>query len=274
MSRFAALQMTSGADVDANLVEAKRLIRRAAEAGADLVALPENFALLAMREADKFAHLEQEGEGPMQRMLADCAREFGVWIVGGTVPLASGDEMRAHQTCFVYDDQGQQRARYDKIHLFDVAIGSTGERYCESDSTAPGSALVVVDSPFGKLGLSVCYDLRFPELYRALLERGAQILFAPSAFTQTTGKAHWDLLCRARAVENLAYLIAPAQGGRHANGRETWGHSMIVDPWGRVLAEQGVTTASDSAVAIAEIDLARLAEIRRQFPATHHRQID
>jgi len=270
---FAVLQMVSGPNVEANLGEARRLIREAAERGAQLVALPENFGLMAMRETDKFAHLEREGEGPMQAMLAAAAREYGLWIVGGSVPLYSDDAQRALQTCFVYDERGEQRARYDKIHLFDVSLADGGEQYRESDTTAAGECVVVLDSPFGVLGLSICYDLRFPELYRALLDRGAQVLFAPSAFTHTSGAAHWELLCRARAVENLAWLVAPAQGGHHVNGRETWGHSMIVDPWGRVLAEQCASGNQLSGVVLAEVDLRHGEEIRRRFPATAHRQL-
>jgi len=270
---FAVLQMVSGPNVEANLGEARRLIREAAERGAQLVALPENFGLMAMRETDKFAHLEREGEGPMQTMLAAAAREYGLWIVGGSVPLYSDDAQRALQTCFVYDECGEQRARYDKIHLFDVSLADGGEQYRESDTTAAGECVVVLDSPFGVLGLSICYDLRFPELYRALLDRGAQVLFAPSAFTHTSGAAHWELLCRARAVENLAWLVAPAQGGHHVNGRETWGHSMIVDPWGRVLAEQCASGNQLSGVVLAEVDLRHGEEIRRRFPATAHRQL-
>lgn len=273
MALFAVLQMVSGPNVEANLGEARRLIREAAERGAQLVALPENFGLMAMRETDKFAHLEREGEGPMQAMLAAAAREYGLWIVGGSVPLYSDDAQRALQTCFVYDERGEQRARYDKIHLFDVSLADGGEQYRESDTTAAGECVVVLDSPFGVLGLSICYDLRFPELYRALLDRGAQVLFAPSAFTHTSGAAHWELLCRARAVENLAWLVAPAQGGHHVNGRETWGHSMIVDPWGRVLAEQCASGNQLSGVVLAEVDLRHGEEIRRRFPATAHRQL-
>ncbi len=272
MALFAALQMASGPNVEANLGAARRLIREAAERGAQLVALPENFGLMAMREADKFAHLEREGEGPMQAMLATAARECGLWIVGGSIPLHSDDPQRALQTCFVYDDRGQQRARYDKIHLFDVDLAESGERYRESDTTAAGERLVALDSPFGVLGLSICYDLRFPELYRALLDRGAQVLFAPSAFTRSTGAAHWELLCRTRALENLAWLVAPAQGGYHVNGRETWGHSMIVDPWGRVLAEQCATGSQHSGVVLAEVDVQRAEQTRRRFPAISHRR--
>lgn len=273
MSRIAAIQMSSGPNVDANLAEAKRLIEEAANAGAQLVALPENFGLLAMREPDKFEHQEREGEGPMQAMLAGCASKHGVWIVGGTIPVCSDDPERPHQTCFVYDDRGEQRARYDKIHLFDVAIGASGERYLESATTMPGEQPVVLDSPFGRLGLSVCYDLRFPELYRCLLDQGAEILFAPSAFTRTTGAAHWELLCRARALENLAWMVAPAQGGYHVNGRETWGHSMIVDPWGVVVAEHCASGNQSVGVAVAEIDLARQRKTRERFPCVAHRRL-
>ncbi|MCB1756895.1 MAG: carbon-nitrogen hydrolase family protein [Gammaproteobacteria bacterium] len=268
MTIAAAIQMASGTNVSANLLEAARLVEAAAKAGAELIVLPENFALMAMRDPDKFEHLETEGVGPMQEMLSQSAARHGVWIVGGTVPLATTDSGRAAQTCLVYDSKGRQVARYDKIHLFDVAIETTNERYNESATTAPGNRIVVIDSPFGRLGLSVCYDLRFPELYRAMLAEGMEIAVVPSAFTKTTGFAHWDILVRARAIENSAYVIAAAQGGFHVNGRETYGSSMIVNPWGTIISAD---LPLGSGFTLAKIDVKGLRHLRRKFPAVDHR---
>ena len=229
--RVAAIQMASGPNVTANLQEAGRLIELAAASGARLIALPEYFAIMGMKDTDKVAVREKPGDGPVQSFLSETAKKHGVWIVGGTVPLESGSPGKVRNTSLVFDKTGKQVARYDKIHLFNLALGQ--ENYAEERTIEPGTQVVTVDSPFGRLGLSVCYDLRFPELYRAMGE--VDILLVPSAFTATTGKAHWEALIRARAIENLAYVIAPAQGGYHVNGRETHGDSMIVDPWGVVL---------------------------------------
>lgn len=270
MSRIAAVQMTSGADVDANLADAGVLVSRAVSGGAGLVALPENFGLIGARERDKLAHVEADGEGPMQDFLAGTARDHGIWLVGGSVPLETAGGDRVRQSLLVYDDRGRRVARYDKIHLFDVELDN-GETYRESGTIEPGDAVVSVDSPFGRLGLSICYDLRFPELYRRLVEQGATVLLVPSAFTLATGRAHWESLLRARAIENLAHVIAPAQGGTHNNKRETWGHAMIVDPWGAVLDE---VVGQEPGVAIAEVDTGRLGRTRKQFPALDHRRLD
>lgn len=267
----AAIQMSSRADREANLATAQRRLREAAAAGARLAVLPENFAFMGVRDTDKLALAESDGDGPIQSMLAATARELGLWIVAGTVPLAlAGDATRVWPSCLVYDDRGRRAARYDKIHLFDVDVPG-GERYRESATMACGDAdqAVVVDTPVGRLGLSICYDLRFPELYRRLVEAGAELLCVPAAFTARTGEAHWAALLRARAVENQCHVLAAAQVGRHDSGRQTWGHSMIVDPWGEVLAER----ADGEGHAIAAIDPQRLAQVRASFPSLAHRRI-
>lgn len=269
MSQIAAIQMASGPNVNSNLIEAARLIADAVKAGAKMVVLPENFAFLGQKEADKFSHAEEEGNGPMQNFLAEQAKKYAVWIVGGTVPMRGSDEKRVRQVCLLFDDKGQRVARYDKIHLFDVHIDSTGENYNESETIEPGNKVVVVDTPFGKLGIAICYDLRFPELFRRMLDEGVEIIVLPSAFTAITGKAHWEPLVRARAIENLSYLIAADQGGYHVNGRETHGDSMIVDPWGAVLDR----LRSGSGFIIANVDREHVSKVRSNFPATKHRRI-
>ncbi len=234
MNRLAAVQMASGPRVHANLLAAGRLIAEAARGGARLVVLPENFAHMGREEHDKLALAEQPGDGPIQDFLAREAARLGIWIVGGTLPLAGRDAGRVRASCLVYDERGRQVARYDKMHLFDVEVVGSEERYMESDTVEPGDELAVVDTPVGRLGLAVCYDLRFPELFRCLQARGAEIIVLPSAFTAVTGQAHWEPLLRARAIENLCYIVAAAQGGSHASGRQTHGDSMIVDRWGLI----------------------------------------
>jgi len=269
----AVVQMVSGSEVATNLASAGRLIEQAAQAGARLVALPENFALLGRREQDKLAVAESDGAGPIQDFLADSARRHGIYLVGGTIPLRGADPQRVRAACLLHGPNGQRLARYDKIHLFDVEVGesaSGGERYRESASIEPGDAVVTVDTELGCIGLAVCYDLRFPELFRALLAKGAEILILPSAFTETTGAAHWHLLCRARVVENLCYLLAPGQGGLHDNGRRTYGHSLIAGPWGEVLAEH---VDDGEGIACADIDLTALHRLRARFPAVQHRRL-
>lgn len=270
MHRVAAIQMASGPNVPANLDEAGRLVADAVAGGSALVALPENFGLIGKSERVKLEHAEADGAGPMQDFLAESAARHGVWIVGGTLPIATAGGDRIRQALCVYDARGERVARYDKIHLFDVRIEGTGETYRESSTIEPGETTAIVDSPFGRLGLTVCYDLRFPELYRKLGEQGAEIFMVPSAFTRITGRAHWEVLLRARAIENLAYVVAPAQGGYHVNERETWGHSMIVDPWGNVLDEldQGAGFVT------ADLDPQQLARTRTNFPAIQHRRLD
>jgi nitrilase len=263
--RIAAVQMASGPNVEGNLNEAARLIAMAVDEGAALVALPENFALMGMTERDKVALREEEGRGPIQAFLAATAKRYRIWLAGGSVPLVSSDAHRIRSACLVYDGDGRCAARYDKMHLFGFEMGN--ESYREERTIEPGTEIVTVDSPFGRLGLSICYDLRFPELYRAMGE--VDIVLVPSAFTETTGRAHWETLVRARAIENLAYVLAPAQGGYHVNGRETHGDSMIVDPWGVVLDR----LPRGSGIVSAEVDLAHLRQLRSSLPALAHRTL-
>jgi deaminated glutathione amidase len=260
---LAAIQMVSEPEVQANLDAAGALIARAAGEGARLVALPEYFCILGMRDRDKVAVREKYGSGPIQDFLASAAAKNKVWLVGGSVPLECANPEKVRNTCLVFDDAGKRVARYDKIHLFGFDNGT--ERFQESRTIEPGSEVVTVDAPFAKLGISICYDLRFPEMYRKMGE--VDVILVPSSFTATTGKAHWELLLRARAVENQAYVLAPAQGGLHKNKRETHGHSMIVDPWGKVLAE----LASGPGVITARVDPAKLGEVRKSLPALTHR---
>ena len=265
--KVAALQMTSGPDVAANLEQARVLLEEAVERGACLAALPENFAFMGLKDVDKRAVAEADGSGPAQDFLAATARRLRLWIVGGTVPLAAGPDGRVAAACLVYDGDGRRVARYDKIHLFDVDIPGRAESYRESAHVTPGSRATVLDTPLGRLGLSVCYDVRFPELYRHLSACGAQLLAIPSAFTSPTGRAHWETLLRARAIENLCYVVAPAQSGFHPGGRETYGDSMIVDFWGRVLQR----LPRGRGCAVAEVDVGRLSAVRQSFPALAHR---
>jgi nitrilase len=265
--RVAALQMTSAADVAENLQAASRLLEESARAGARLAVLPENFSFMGRRDADKRAVAEPEGLGPVQDFLQRRARELRLWIVAGTTPIGERPGERVAAACLVYDDQGQRVGRYDKIHLFDVDIPARDEHYRESAHIAPGSRLGLVPTPAGLLGLSVCYDLRFPELYRPLAAAGAQWFTVPAAFTVPTGRAHWETLLRARAIENLCFVVAAGQWGRHASGRETYGQSMIIDYWGAVLArlEEG------NGVIVADLDLGAQSAARRDFPALSHR---
>ncbi len=269
MHKVAAIQMASGPNVNANLIEAGRLIAMAADAGAALVVLPENFAIMGLSEFDKVKIREADGQGPIQAFLNEQAARHGVWLVGGTVPLAAHDADKVRSACLLIDDQGNRVARYDKIHLFDVELPDNGERYVESETIEEGDQVVVVDTPFGRLGLAICYDLRFPELFRRMQAQGVDIIAIPSAFTAITGKAHWETLVRARAIENLSYVIAAAQGGYHVNGRETHGDSMIIDPWGRVLDR----LASGSGFVLAELDMGNLESTRRNFPVLEHRHM-
>lgn len=269
MTIVAAVQMTSSADPARNLADAGRLLAEARSRGAAVAVLPENFAFMGMSEPDKFAVVEDEGSGPIQEFLAGSASALGMWIVGGTIPLRVAGQPRVAAASLVFDAEGRQAARYDKIHLFDVEVPGRDERYQESSSVQPGEAPVCVDTPAGRLGLAVCYDVRFPELFRRLLEMGAEWLCLPSAFTAPTGRAHWETLLRARAIENLCYLVAPAQSGFHENGRETYGDSMIVDCWGRVLARLPRGTG----VVTGDIDLVRQREVRQNFPSVAHRRL-
>jgi nitrilase len=265
ITRVAAVQLASGPNVKGNLNEAGRLIEMAVAQGAKLVALPEYFAIMGMHDDDKVKAREKPGEGPIQEFLATTARRHGIWLVGGSVPLDASSPHKVRNSCLVYDDQGKLAARYDKIHLFGFTMGQ--ERYEEERTIEPGQDVVTVDAPFARLGLSICYDLRFPELYRAM--KPVDIILVPSAFTETTGKAHWEALIRARAIENLAYVIAPAQGGYHLSGRETHGDSMIVDPWGVVLDR----LTRGSGVVVAGVNLQHLRNLRESLPALTHRTL-
>ncbi len=274
--KIAALQMVSTPEVERNLADAAALVAEAAAAGAALVALPEYFCVMGA-ETDKLRIAEPDGgeqpaaaAAPLQAFLADCARAHGVWVIGGTLPIRAGDGARVRNACCVYAPDGRRAARYDKLHLF--AYDNGRESYDEARVLEPGAAPVSVVAAGLRTGLSVCYDLRFPELYRSLSFDGGQpldLISVPSAFTHTTGSAHWELLLRARAVENQCYVLAAAQGGRHANGRRTWGHSMVVDPWGEVLAVR----AEGPGVVLAELNPARLREVRLQLPALAHRRL-
>ncbi len=268
-NRVAAVQMTTGLDLNTNLRDAERLVAEAASQGAGLVVLPENFAFMGKKESDLHGLRESDGDGPLQSFLSRLAQQYSVWLVGGSIPMEAIDNSKVRAVCMVYNDQGEPVARYDKIHLFDVQIVETDERYMESASIEPGSDVVVVDSPLGKLGIAVCYDLRFPELFRQLIDRGAEVICLPAAFTHVTGKVHWKALLRARAIENLSYLIASAQSGLHQNGRQTYGHSMILDPWGRILEriEDGIGVISY------DLDPEYQTTTRRNFPVLEHRRL-
>ncbi|GLR14333.1 hydrolase [Chitinimonas prasina] len=261
--RVAAVQMASGPSVSANLTEAEVLLKLAAKQGAKLVVLPEYFAILGLKDTDKVAVREQPGEGQIQAFLSKTAKKLGIWIVGGSVPLWTEDPAKVRNSTLVFDDQGRQVARYDKIHLFGFEMGT--ETYREEATITPGDEVVVFDSPFGRIGLAICYDLRFPELFRRM--QPVDLIIVPAAFTETTGRAHWETLVRARAIENLAYVIASAQGGFHRNGRETHGDSMIVDPWGIVLDR----LPRGSGIVVADIDHDYKARLRQGLPALSHR---
>ena len=261
----AAIQMVAGTSISSNLEEASRLIEMAASRGAKLAALPEYFFLMGMKESDKVAASEEDGSGPIQEFLSATAKRLGIWLIGGSVPLTSSRPDKVRNSCLVYDDTGNRMARYDKIHLFGLELGS--EHYSEEKTIEAGNKVVSFESPFGRIGLSICYDLRFPELYRSMGR--VDIILAPAAFTAITGKAHWETLIRARAIENLAYVIAPAQGGHHVNGRETHGDSMIVDPWGVVLDR----LPHGAGIVIANINPEYQSSLRKSLPALNHRTL-
>jgi predicted amidohydrolase len=260
---IAAVQMISGPDVAPNLEAAGRLIERAAGEGARLVALPEYFPMIGAKDADRLAAREKFGVGPIQDFLRDCASRHGVWLIGGSLPLEADDPAKLRNSCLVFDPQGKVVAHYDKIHLFGFRKGA--EHYDEAATIEAGGKPVAFDTPFGRVGLAICYDLRFPELFRSLGE--VDLIVIPSAFTETTGLAHWELLLRARAVENQCYVLAPAQGGRHPTGRMTHGNSMIVDPWGEVKARLD----KGDGVIVAELDRKRIDEVRTMLPALSHK---
>lgn len=267
-TRIAAIQMTSLDSVAENLAAASELLRAASTEGARLAVLPENFAFMAADETGKVAIAEPDGKGPIQDFLAKTARELRLWIIGGTIPVRSADPGRPFAACGVWDDAGERVGRYDKIHLFDVQVPESNEAYRESKRTTPGRTALVLGTPFAKLGVAVCYDLRFPELFRAMLEPQPDLIALPAAFTYRTGQAHWHTLLKARAIENLCYVVAAAQTGVHPGGRRTYGHSVIIGPWGEVLAEAGETPG----FAIAEMDAGYLERLRAQFPVLTHRR--
>ncbi len=269
MVRVATIQMVSSNEVDSNLSQARSLVRQAAAEGAEFAVLPEYFPLISDDEAAKLNIAEDFGAGVIQDLLANEANKHNIWLMAGSIPLRTADDAgRVASSCLLYNPAGECVARYDKMHLFDVCVDREKEEsYNESSTIVPGREVVVAKTPFAKLGLSICYDLRFPELYRALTGKGATIITVPSAFTYSTGKRHWQMLLCARAVENLCYVIASNQGGQNTENRSTWGHSMIIDPWGNILAslEQG------PGVACADLDLAHLEELRASFPVLQHR---
>ncbi len=266
--RISAIQMNSGEDVAANLTRARRALRSAAADGATLAVLPENFARMGKKESDRLAIIEDDGAGPLQDFLAAEAARAEMWIVGGTIPLKSDDSKRPFAAALVYDSSGKRAGRYDKVHMFDARVPESEEAYRESRSTMPGSKPLCMETPWGRLGVAVCYDLRFPELFRWMSSEGMDVLALPAAFTYPTGEAHWEPLLRARAIENLTYVVAAAQTGTHPGGRQTYGHAMIIDPWGAILADAGSRTR----VITATIDTQRLKRLRQQFPVLEHRR--
>jgi nitrilase len=266
--KAAAVQMTSSRDVDANLREAGKLVADAAEQGAKLVVLPENFSFLGATDAERVAAIERFGDGPAQRFLAETAESLGVWIVGGTIPVADGGERASSRSLLVGPD-GRVAAYYDKIHLFDVDIpGQASERYSESATTLAGTRVVAVETPLARIGMTVCYDIRFPALFHRLSVLGTDVIVVPAAFTVPTGEVHWLPLLQARAIESLVYVIAAAQWGEHAGGRKTFGHSLILGPWGERLAE----LPAGPGVVCADLDMIRLEELRQRFPTVQHRR--
>jgi len=268
MNRVAAIQMCSGPDVEANLRDAGHWLEEAARREVRLAVLPENFAFLGRTDPDRLAAAEPFGDGPIQAFLSARAHALGMWIVAGTVPIATPGGERIRAACLLYDDSGRVAARYDKLHLFDVSLPERGEQYRESNATEPGAEMCVAPTPYGRLGLAVCYDVRFPELFRKLLDAGMELLALPAAFTVPTGRAHWEVLIRARAIENLCPVIAAAQAGRHPTGRETYGDSMIVNAWGVVLERRPHGTG----LVVANLEALSAREVRASFPALEHRR--
>lgn len=264
--KIAAIQMVSGTDVEKNIAMAYQLLCQAKQQAAKLAVLPEYWPIMGRRDGDKVACAEEPGDGRLQKFLSQTAQELAMTIVGGTIPLRSPVADKIYNTCLVFDAQGQALARYDKIHLFGFHQGQ--ENYQESTTITPGSHVVSVETAVGKIGLGICYDLRFPELFRQM--GACDCLILPAAFTYTTGQAHWEILLRARAIENQCYVLAAAQGGTHENGRHTWGHSMLIDPWGKVLEclDEGAGVIST------ELDIAAMTRIRGNLPALKHRQLN
>lgn len=266
--RISAIQMNSGDDVTTNLTRARRALRSVAADGATVAVLPENFARMGKKESERLAIIEDDGAGPLQDFLAAEAARSGLWIVGGTIPLRSEEAKRPYASTLVYDGSGKRVGRYDKVHLFDARVPESEEAYRESRNTTPGSKPLVIETPWGCLGVAVCYDLRFPEQFRRMSDEGLDVLAVPAAFTFRTGAAHWEPLLRARAIENLSYVAAAGQTGTHPGGRQTYGHSMLIDPWGAILADAGGRTRAITAT----IDTQRLKRLRQQFPVLDHRR--
>jgi deaminated glutathione amidase len=270
MAKFAAIQMASGPNVSANLSETLRLIKNAAKEGAELIVLPENFSHMGMEDKDILAIAEDEKQpGEILTFLTTTAKKLGIWILGGTIPLKANSDDKIISAAILFNAKGEQVCRYDKIHLFDVDLSEERGSYNESAYTQGGNELIVADTPFGKLGIAICYDLRFPEMFRRLEKLGMQILLLPASFTAITGKAHWKILNCARAIENLCYVVSSAQGGYHVNGRETHGNSMIINPWGQVMDH----LPKGSGFVIADIDIKQLNETRQNFPVLEHRRL-
>lgn len=265
---IAAIQLASGPNLQGNLNEVARLIKESVLAGARLIVLPENFAFMGMKETDILQIAESPGEGPVQNFLVQQAKQYGVWIIAGTIPMMASDSQHVFASCLVFDSQGEQVSRYDKCHLFDVRLSESNENYLESATVEAGVSPVWFDSPFGRVGLGICYDLRFPEMFRAIMAHNVNIIALPSAFTATTGKAHWEILLRARAVENLCYVIAANQGGYHVNGRETYGDSMIINPWGEIQSR----LSHGAGFVLASVDLDTQASLRQSFPVLEHQR--
>jgi nitrilase len=271
MINVAAIQMVSTNTVSENLETAEKLIAEAVSKQAKLVTLPENFPLMCVEDSERLAIQEPFGSGPLQSFLSERARQHQIYLLGGTIPVQSDKPEKVLPASLLFDPKGDCIAHYDKIHLFDVLVDEANdESYCESDAFEPGHEIVVAKTEIGNIGLSVCYDLRFPELYRKMHKDNVQIITAPAAFTAKTGEAHWETLLKSRAIENLSYVIASNQGGRHVNERETWGHSMIVDPWGSILA----SIDKGEGVAIARIDLEKQSQLRQMFPALSHMKLE
>ena len=268
LPKIAAIQLISQSDWQANLERSAALIAQAAEAGAQLILLPENFAVFDAKALVERGGYEVDSSGPIRSFLSQQARQHGVWLVAGSLPILSADSRRTRAACLVVDDQGNERVRYDKLHLFDVDVADSQGSYRESDQIEPGEQVIVIDTPVGRLGLTICYDLRFPELYQTLRRQGAELITVPAAFTQVTGEAHWQVLLRARAIETQCYILAANQGGVHNAKRETFGHSMVIDPWGEVLACQ----QKGEGVVVAELDRQRLSDLRQQMPLATHRR--
>ena len=275
MTQVAAIQMVSTPDINGNIAEAERLLREAAEQGAKVAVLPENFAVLATGQMLEAGAKESSDESVIRHFLSEQAKALGLWIVGGSLPMATREDGsdvpgRVRAVCLVYNDQGEEVARYDKIHLFDAMVDDSHGQYRESDTFEPGEQVVTVDTPAGRLGVAVCYDLRFPELFRALREKGAEWVCLPSAFTWQTGDAHWHALIRARAIENQVWMVAPGQGGQNSSRRKTYGHSLVCDPWGKVVAE---IEEEGPGVVSADLDPERLKQIRESMPVWQHRRL-